>query len=292
MVLSFVSNGCLLTAAVLLSWKAAMGGHGVGAVLAYITTLSQATICVTTILGWMASLSRAKSSIGRLQSILEIPEEEKRREADGNAAEHISFRNLSYAYDGEKSVINHLDLEFRKGNVYQIIGESGSGKTTLLKLLMSLYASEEAEITVDRNAVDSIQNLIGYVPANPSLFNTTIYENIVMGDEISKVKCYLRAKELGVYEWIDSLEDGLDHMVDKSASNLSGGQKQAIAILRVLVRDCPVMILDEPFSALDKEKEEKLVQIIRQLGKDRIVILTSHRDCLQGEQIHNVVLGT
>ena len=213
-------------------------------------------------------------------------EEEKRM-----APEVIRFEELSYRYESDtENIIDHKQLELQKGKVYQLIGESGSGKTTLLKLILGLYHSDTAKIYQDDRRVASIRSQIGYVPANPSLFNASIYDNIAMGQDISRERCMELADELGIKEWITSLPEGLDHMIDKNAENVSGGQKQAIAVLRALVHDHPVLILDEPFSALDQQRAGKLSELMQKYCRKKIVLLTTHRDLMQGSGTVNITL--
>ncbi|MGL4874460.1 MAG: ATP-binding cassette domain-containing protein [Clostridium sp.] len=286
MILSLVNNVTLFVTSIILAFKAIKGDSSIGEVLAYISLLAQSSICVTTILTWMSSLANAKASMERINSLFSIRLSEENYNNTYNI-NNVKISKVNYSYNDRTKIIRDLNLNLDKGNIYQIIGESGSGKTTLIKILMGFYECEEMEILINNsNKIASLQRLIGYVPANPNLFNASIFDNIALGDKnITHEKCYSLAREIGIDTWLESLPKGLTHVVDKNASNISGGQKQAIAILRVLVSNYPIIIMDEPFSALDKQKEVNLSNILSKIKKNKIVIFTSHRECIKTSKI-------
>lgn len=292
MVLSLVNDVTLFTTSILLAFKAIDGHSSVGEVLAYIALLTQVSVCVTTILAWMSSLANAKASMQRINDLFAIKLSEDSCDTNVYDVTSVQIRDINYSYDDKAQIIKDLNLNLDKGNVYQIIGESGSGKTTLIKILMGFYRCKGMDILINSSKkVDSLQALIGYVPANPNLFNASIFDNIALGNEnITSQQCYSIAKEIGIDNWLSSLPSGLEYVIDKNASNISGGQKQAIAILRVLVSNYPIIIMDEPFSALDKQKESNLNSILDQIKKDKIIIFTSHRECIEKNEVVTIEL--
>jgi len=196
----------------------------------------------------------------------------------------IEFKSVNFRYD-EKSSFALQDINFKinKGEKIALIGKSGSGKTTFINLIMDFYFPNSGEILIDGNkykniSSKSIRNLIGLVSQNPILFNDTIKNNIVYGninynmDKINKA-----TNTANINDYIKSLPDEYDEIVSEGGTNLSGGQKQRLSIARAILKDPPILILDEATSSLDSESELKVQKAIDNLLQDRTVIMIAHR---------------
>ena len=193
----------------------------------------------------------------------------------------ISLKNLSFQYTEKSKVLDKANVVLKKGQRTAFIGESGSGKSTIVDIIMGLYTVKEGQIFIDdqqlnsRN-VKSWRNKIGYVPQQIYLFDGTVGENIVFGREHNEQKVIDVLKKANIYDFLLT-QDGMNTRVGEGGVMLSGGQKQRIAIARALYSDPAVLILDEATSALDNQTEEKIMQEVYRLNRDKTLIVVAHR---------------
>jgi len=166
---------------------------------------------------------------------------------------------------------------------------------TLIKILLGLYDCEGAVYEINNKRRDDIANLrdaAAFAPAERNLFNLTLYDNLTFGDStITREQIMALAIELDVAEWIGSLPNGLDTMLSEAAGNVSGGQSQMLNNMRVLLSSKDVMILDEPFSALDTEHEGLLAAVLNKRKDEKIFVVTSHRDGGFLDSVREIHLG-
>ena len=199
----------------------------------------------------------------------------------------ISVSDLSYKY-GDTTIFNNINLSIPAKRKVGIIGPSGSGKSTLLKLLLLFNEPTGGKITVDEIDIQSIalqeyRHEIASVSQTPQLFNTTISDNILNGADNQN----LPAKDFnaiieatGVAKMAKLLPSHLDTYVGENGSNLSGGQRQKVALARALAKNAPILFLDEPTSSLDSESENEIKNALPPLIQDKTVVLVSHRKAL------------
>lgn len=283
---TIVNNFTLFGSAIYLAYRAQSTGT-LGDVLAYITLLTQALISIDMIFRWMSRIIGSNTAWERVAMILEKDQEENSEIEGINVpeADSLEFENLSYSYDGEKYMFSNYDITLQKGKVYGITGESGSGKSTLLKCIMGIYKSEKTQIYLNGEELSpsGLRSLFAYVPSENYMFAGTIYENLSLGDKnVTVEKCLEAAINLGIEKWIESLPQGVHTLVSEGGQNFSGGQRQMLCILRALVSSRPVIVLDEPFSALDKEHSKNLLSLLENIKKDKIILFTSHRENSMG----------
>ncbi len=185
----------------------------------------------------------------------------------------LETKNLSFAYPGKKEIVNDVSFTAKPGQIIGVTGPVACGKSTLGKTFLCEYPYEGSiqfggkELS-QMEAIDRT-GIIGYLGHDPELFNDTIENNIRMGDEINANAFFENE--------VAAMEDGIHTMVGNSGLRLSGGQGQRLALARTLAHKKPLMILDDPFSALDRTTEEQVFQNLRALAADSIVILISHR---------------
>ena len=173
-------------------------------------------------------------------------------------------------------------MEFKKGEIYAIVGPSGAGKTTLMHLLFRLWDCISGSITVDGIDIkdfdiDCLRGQISIVSQNIFLLNDTIYNNIVLGKEIADEELQHILVQAGLHEFINTLPNKLETVVGENGIKLSGGEKQRISIARALLKKNPILIFDEATSMLDNETEEKIISILLDSFKDTTIILIAHR---------------
>lgn len=210
------------------------------------------------------------------------PEQPQELPADrGNSS--VSFRNVSFSYDGERDVLSDINLEVKPGQTVAIVGQSGSGKSTLVDLIPRFWDVQRGEVEVDGiNVKDlrikDLRSLMGNVNQEAILFNDTIYNNIAFGDKnATPEKVEAAARIANARDFIMATEHGYDTMIGDRGCRLSGGQRQRISIARAVLKNPPLLILDEATSALDTESERLVQDALEKLMKDRTTIVIAHR---------------
>lgn len=211
-------------------------------------------------------------------------EETNENHAGGETEAPVIIQNLNFSYEEGRMVLKQFSMEADYGERILLTGESGCGKSTLLRLLMGFYGKSSGEIRIFGRDIESyslakLRNMITYVPQNCYLFEGTIRENILMGCHAKEgmEKEVERAARLAYAdEFIRKFPQGYDTRISAGGSNLSGGQRQRIAIARAFLKDAPILLLDEPSSALDAESERMICLAIDELMKDKIVFMVTH----------------
>lgn len=194
----------------------------------------------------------------------------------------VSFKGVSFAYK-DQEVLHNLSLQFEAGSVNALVGPSGSGKSTIAKLAAGYYSIQKGEIDIGDVSLndlseEELRQKIAYVSQDNYLFNDTIRENIRQGKpDASDQEVEDIAKKSGCYDFIMSLENGFDTIAGGSGSHLSGGERQRIFIARAMLKDAPVVILDEATAYTDPENEAVIDQSLARLTKGKTVIMIAHR---------------
>lgn len=195
----------------------------------------------------------------------------------------IHFNEVTFAYGPDSPVLRGLDFTVKPNTKLALVGESGEGKTTITSLLLRLYEPTGGSITIDSQDItsvtqESLRSQIAVVFQEPALFSGTIRENIAYarpGAPESEVEA--AAKAANAHEFISKFEKGYDSEIGERGLKLSGGQKQRIAIARALLKDAPILILDEATSSLDTKSERLVQQALERLMKDRTTLIIAHR---------------
>jgi len=195
----------------------------------------------------------------------------------------IEYKNITFSYDGERTVLKNINLKIEKGKTVALVGQSGSGKSTMVDLIPRYYDVEEGEITIDGvnvkdMTVKSLRGLIGNVNQEAILFNDSFYNNITFGVENATMEQVIEAAKIAnAHDFIMETEHGYDTNVGDRGCLLSGGQRQRISIARAILKNPPILILDEATSALDTESERLVQEALERLMKTRTTIAIAHR---------------
>lgn len=209
-----------------------------------------------------------------------------RRDADEleEARGKIEIHNVSFKYPNANSyVFKNLNLTINPGERVGLVGRSGAGKSTLVKLVMRFIDTTEGDIKFDGVTTrsitqESLRNNISYVAQEPMLFHRSVYQNIIYGnDRASSEDVSQVLRRAHAHEFIEELPEGIDSIVGERGVNLSGGQRQRIAIARAMLKNAPILILDEATSSLDSESEGFVQTAFEELMKDRTTLVVAHR---------------
>ncbi|MDE6442955.1 MAG: ABC transporter ATP-binding protein/permease, partial [Muribaculaceae bacterium] len=235
------------------------------------------------------TLQKGMASLERIDKILEAdnpikdamnPVKLTKKEIKNS---HISIKDVSFSYDGERDVLKNINLDIKPGMTVALVGQSGSGKSTLVDLIPRFWDVDRGSVEVDgANVKDfrvaDLRGLMGNVNQQAILFTDTFYNNIAFGDaDVTKEEVVAAAKIANAYDFIMETEDGFDTMVGDRGCRLSGGQRQRISIARAVLKNPPILILDEATSALDTESERLVQEALERLMKDRTTVVVAHR---------------
>lgn len=194
----------------------------------------------------------------------------------------IEFDGVSFAYDGQTPVLKDISFRVEPGQIAALVGPSGTGKTTVISLIPRFYDPSSGKVKIDgRNATEftlkSLREQMSFVLQETLLFRATVWENIAYGRPDASRKQIVRASELAnAREFIEKMPQGYNTVVGERGTTLSGGQRQRIAIARAVIRDTPVLILDEPTTGLDSASEEAVIEALDRLMKNRTTIVIAH----------------
>ncbi|WP_213992792.1 ATP-binding cassette domain-containing protein [Sodalis sp. dw_96] len=222
-----------------------------------------------------------------LVTFMEVPVEVGRDEVvtaksiDGGS---IVFKNVDFRYPGQEKLLYHnFNLSIAAGERIGVVGYSGGGKTTFIKLLQRLYEIDRGTIKIDGINIKDVnieylRNHISIVSQEPLLFHRTLLENISYGNEnVCLADIHDAAKRARIHDFITSLPDGYDTVVGERGLRLSGGEKQRVAIARIMLRQTPIIVLDEATSNLDSISEAEIQNEIETGWSDRTLIVIAHR---------------
>ena len=229
---------------------------------------------------------RAMVSTTRVLNLLEteLTIEEGEKVLDSKKVRgNIQYENMSFSYPERDEVISGLNLEIRPGTTQAIVGSTGSGKTTLIRLLLRFHDPSSGNIFLDGDdikdlKVKSLRSSISLVTQTIILFPGTVMQNIAYGKEdATEEEIVSSAKIAEAHDFIMNLPNGYDTQIGEGGHKLSGGQRQRLSIARAVLKDAPILILDEATSSVDNETEEALQKSLETISKDRTTIVIAHR---------------
>ena len=218
----------------------------------------------------------------KLFKLLDTKEDEHGAEIPENLDGDIEIKDLSFSYDGEKTVLNDISATFKKHELISIVGESGCGKSTLASLLCGTTKGYIGSITIGGVEIKDIDektlmNNITAVNFNSYIFAGTVRENMLIADKSAGDEKMIEALKMVTLWSFLSEQDGLDTKLNQQGSNFSGGQRQRLAIARALLHNTPIYVFDEVTSNIDAESENDIMTVIHNMAKIKTVILISHR---------------
>ncbi|HEY0071003.1 MAG TPA: ABC transporter ATP-binding protein [Chloroflexia bacterium] len=263
------------------------GEMQVGSLIAFLQYAMQIMFSVLMLSFLLVMVPRAQASAVRINEVLDMrPEinDPPSPKAPVSRRGSLEFRDVTFSYPGaEAPAISNISFSARAGEVVAIIGGTGSGKSTLINLVPRFYDVDSGSILVDGVDVreveqETLRARIGLVPQQAILFSGTITENIKFGKEdASREEIESAAQTAQAMEFISTMKDGFDSVISQGGTNVSGGQKQRLAIARALVRRPEIYLFDDSFSALDFKTDAKLRAALRKVTSDSTVIIVAQR---------------
>ncbi len=263
------------------------GGNHIdaGSFISYIVVFSQ---IISPAKSFSQGYYNVQKGIASAERIFEILDAEEVITEKENALEIkdfndcIEYKDVHFSY-GKDEVLKGIDLKIPKGKFVALVGESGGGKSTMADLLPRFYEVGEGAVCIDRHdirdyKISDLRGLMGIVSQDTILFNDTVFNNIAFGMEnISKEKVIEAAKIANAHEFIMALEQGYDTRIGDRGMNLSGGQRQRLSIARAVLKNPPILILDEATSSLDTESERLVQDALSKVMSQRTSIVIAHR---------------
>ena len=231
----------------------------------------------------METIANIKVVFEEIKKIMEIPNLKRGEEVRDIKSYDVEFKNVTFAYEESKNVLNNISFKANENELTAIVGNSGSGKSTITKLIAGFWNVSNGEILIGKTNLNELplkQNmeLVSYVSQENFLFNKTILENLKMAKEDASMDEIKEACEkASCYNFIKGLPNGYETIVGKGGANLSGGEKQRIAIARCFLKNSPIVLLDEATAYSDPDNESVIQQSIDKLIKDKTVIMVAHR---------------
>lgn len=277
-----VINGLILG---ILFYETARGHFTIGDMAMLVTLVAQVSFPIRNLSFFVDNYQRAvANSRDYLAALAEEPEprDTGRKKLQVSDA-HVEYRHVDFAYGGEKKVLHNITFDIQPGTKLALVGESGGGKTTISNLLMSLYTPDDGEVLIDgQNVAEvshrSVREVIATVFQDASLFSGTIRENIAYAKpDATEDEIVEAARAANAHEFIAKFEKGYDTEIGERGIKLSGGQKQRISIARAILKDAPILVLDEATSSLDSRAEHEVQQALDRLMKHRTTLIIAHR---------------
>ena len=253
--------------------------------IVYIIVFSQIIPPAKTFAQGFYSIQKGIASAERIFEILDAEEvitEKKDAKAIQSFNQSIKYQDVWFAYDKE-SILKNINLEIGKGKLIALVGESGGGKSTLVDLLPRFYDVVDGQILIDGNdirdyKIDDLRSLMGIVTQESILFNDTVFNNIAFGDTTATHESVIEAAKIAnAHEFIMRLENGYESYIGDRGMNLSGGQRQRLSIARAVLKNPPILILDEATSSLDTESERLVQEALAKVMSSRTSVVIAHR---------------
>jgi subfamily B ATP-binding cassette protein MsbA len=255
-----------------------------GALIAFNTFLGYIFGPTSRIINTALSMQQSFAALDRVYEMLclspDVNEFQENKKIERKITGKIDLKDIYFKYD-KVTILSNINLSIPANQTVAIVGESGSGKSTLISLISELNKNFEGSIYIDDtqlSAIKSYRKQIALVNQEPSLIVATIKENIKIGKtDATDNEITDAAKKANIHDFIMSLPDKYDTIVDERGLNMSTGQKQRIAIARCIIRDPAIFIMDEPTSSLDLATEKNLMDALKDFIKSRTTIIVAHR---------------
>jgi len=256
----------------------------IGTFAAFIQLVEEIQGPINAMSGFIPNLVSSLSSLERLEAIYNLESEDFPDEPGSFKDFHtITTHHLSFHYPHQHNILDNINLTINKGDKIAIIGSSGEGKTTFIHLLLGLLNPTKGDITIQQDTLvhplsPASRELFSYVSQNNTLFSGTIEDNFLLQQPATQLQLEKALKTAQIYDYIQSLENGLQTVIHERGGDLSQGQAQRLCIARALIQEKPILIFDEATSALDQETERHLIRDLMLHYPNQTLIFITHRE--------------
>lgn len=257
-----------------------------GDMLAFSVLLSRIIYPLSNIVFCVNDIREVNVSLRRVKELYDQPLEESGTgmfAMEGTDKDVIAWKDVTFSYDGERSVLNGVSLQIAQGSTVAFAGGSGEGKSTIFKILCGFYRVSGGSYQLFGHEyreweIGAARNCFSYVSQNVFLFPESIWKNVAYGKENATKEDVIEAcKNANIHEFIVNLPQGYDTMVGERGVRLSGGERQRISIARAFLKDAPILLLDEPTAAMDSGTEELLSEAVNRISARKTVLIIAHR---------------
>src|SRR6056297_784641 len=258
------------------------GNMTLGTLVAFNSYMGYVYNPTSSLLNFNIQMQKSLEAWKRIQKVLELPKE-KREGIKINEINKIKYEDVNFKYNEDKKILDSIKMVNEKGSILGIVGESGSGKSTILKLITGQLKPDKGTVRINGFKLTNLDIInyrkkIGLINQEPILFNDTIYNNIAIGNKHTEKEDIINAaKKAQIHGFIKSLEEGYQTELKEDSTNISVGQKQRIALARILLKDTDLLLLDEPTSSIDSKSEKKLNNVLNLVKCDKIILIETHR---------------
>ncbi|MFD2179320.1 ABC transporter transmembrane domain-containing protein [Veronia pacifica] len=277
----------LMSGVVLMSLVALFGWHGtevigVGLLYAFINYLGRVTEPLVELMMRLSLLQQAIIAGERLFELMDIKQQVYGDDDKPMATGAIQFDKVNFSYDGKVQVVKGVDIQVKQGGFLALVGHTGSGKSTLASLMMGFYDVNGGSIRLDGRPIGSLSHSalrqgVAMVQQDPHVLSDTLRENVSLGREVSDEMIWQALEQSELSDFTRELPSGLDTQLGDGEIGLSAGQKQLLALARVLVARPKILILDEATANIDSGTEDKVQRVLSSLRKDMTVVVIAHR---------------
>ncbi|MCG2837008.1 SmdB family multidrug efflux ABC transporter permease/ATP-binding protein [Photobacterium sp. WH77] len=255
---------------------------GVGVLYAFLSYLGRVTEPLIEMTQQLSLLQQALVASERIFALIDSRQQAYGEDERALTSGHLACRKLSFSYDGKQKVLDNIDLELPHQGFLALVGHTGSGKSTLASLMMGFYPSSEGGVELDGRPLESLSRPvlrqgIAMVQQDPHVLSDTVRENVSLGREMTDDQIWHALETVGLAGQIKQYEFGLDTVLGGGEVNLSAGQKQLLALARVLVEQPKVLILDEATANIDSGTEQKIQHTLSVLRQNMSIVVIAHR---------------
>lgn len=230
-----------------------------------------------------SSFNNINEGVRRIDEVLSTSEVTEPQNSKKPAGYTIEFHDVSFSYEDGPKVLDHVSFTAEQGKITALVGPSGSGKSTIAQLIPRFWDVQEGSITIGGIDIrdmrtEDLMNTMSFVFQDCFLFSDTLYNNIAVGKPgATREEVYAAARAAQCHEFIEKLPQGYDTLIGEGGVYLSGGEEQRVSVARAILKNAPILILDEATSSLDPENEVEVQQAIEELVKDRTVVMIAHK---------------
>lgn len=262
------------------------GKMSIGDLLIFQSISQYFTEPIQNLVSLQLTFQESSIAISRLNELMDLKREDKEKDIfikDIDLKKDIKFENVSFAYGSRPNLLNNFNLSIKQGEKFAFVGDSGAGKSTIIKLLLKFIEINEGKINIGEYSLSDIDTYflrrkIAYIPQEIELFSGTIIDNLKIGNKNATYEEIVSVcKLVGIHDTIDRLQNKYMSFIEERGGNLSGGEKQRLAIARALLTEADIYIFDEATSNLDSFSEKIIQDLIFNKIKDKTVIIIAHR---------------